>query len=57
MSVLTEKMSRDPGLGTNLRPFARTDLSESDRVKSGGIVTTKLVLLAELRKRFPYLRR
>ena len=48
MSVLTEKMSRDPGLGTNLRPFARTDLSESDMVKSGGIVTTKLVLLAEL---------
>ena len=48
MSVLTEKMSRDPGLGTNLRPFARTDISESDRVKSGGIVTTKLVLLAEL---------
>jgi hypothetical protein len=48
VSVLTEKMSRDPGLGTNLRPFARTDLSESDRVKSGGIVTTKLVLLAKL---------
>jgi hypothetical protein len=46
VSVLSEKMSRDPG--TNLRPFARTDLSESDRVKSGGIVTTKLVLLAEL---------
>jgi hypothetical protein len=31
-----------------LRPFARTDLSESDRVKSGGIITTKLVLLAAL---------
>jgi hypothetical protein len=41
-------MLRDPGLGTNLRPFARADLSEWDRVKSGGIATTKLVLLAEL---------
>jgi hypothetical protein len=28
---VSEKMSRDPGLGTNLRPFVRTNLSESDR--------------------------
>ena len=48
MSVFSENKSRDPGLGTNLRPFARIDLSESDRVKSGGIVTTKLVPPAEL---------
>ena len=48
MSALTENKSRDPGLETNLRPFARTDLSESDRVRSGGIETTKLVRSTEL---------
>jgi hypothetical protein len=46
--VLNENKSRDPGLGTNLRPFARIDLSGSNRVKSGGIVTTKLAPPAEL---------
>ena len=34
MFALTENKSRDPELRTNLRPFARTDVSESDRVKS-----------------------
>ena len=34
--ALTKKKSKDLGLGTNLRPFPRTDLSKFDRVKSGG---------------------
>ena len=45
MSVLTEKISRNPGLGTNLRPF------ESDRIKLGGIVTTKLIPQANCKNR------
>ena len=48
LSALTENKLRDPGLGTNLRPFAGTDLAESDRFKSGGIITTKLVQSTEL---------
>ena len=47
VSSLTEKKSIGPELGTNLRPFARTDLSESDKGKSGGMVKTRLLSLAE----------
>ena len=35
-----------PELGKNLRPFARRDLSGSDKGKSDGMVTTKLSSLA-----------
>jgi hypothetical protein len=48
VSVLSENKSTDPGLGTNLKPFGRIDLSGWDRVKSEGIVPTKLVPPAEL---------
>ena len=48
VSSFTENESIGPGLGTNLRSFARTDLSGSVRGKSGGMVTTKLSTLAEI---------
>ena len=48
MPSFTENESIGPGLGSNLRPFARTDLSGSVRGKPGGMVTTKLSALAEI---------
>ena len=47
VSSLKENKSIGPELGTNLRPFARTILSGSDKGKSGGMVKNRLLSSAE----------